>query len=481
MFTTGEAIGSYVVTRELGEGRVGTLFEAEHYTTGLRHNVLVMQVTAGSLPTRLVRQFGLRHPNILEVRGAIDAGGFLTLLVEPFAGSPLTESIDSLSTDDALTLFADILQAVAAGHEAGVLHLDVHPDNVLLGSSPYGGRIAKVANFYMAKLVEDEEKNSRQVFSRFWAPEMFTADDAADERADVFSLGALLYELIAKQPAFGGDVVTSLRARATGDYVPLFDRAPHVPPHVSEAIDIALSPKRGDRFSSCVQFGRTLFGEAFQLVLAERALEVPRAHRTTEPGPPERQKTPTVPPRERAAEPSPDDPNNIELDVPIPAWVMPVVLFAVLLLGFVGLSHSAITEINAAKRVTVDTLSAVETSLADRDDLVQDLIAAGANEQVLKKAVNDYNAATSETRAEAADELYTALTAQVTRLQADPDTKGAANRIELRLNRVQRSLDSHRLAVKIWDETSRSWKGQALTSVGVVDGPSSQTLAFIDS
>ncbi len=469
MFQVGESIGPYVVRRALGTHRVADRYEVEHGTTGVRHHVLVLQVDSGAAPAGLVRQFGLRHPNIVAVQGVVDAVGFLTLVTEPFDGTPLSDRVRDFDQEEALGLFMDVLHGVAAAHEAGVRHLDIDPDNVLLGSSPYGGTVAKVTGFYLAKMVEDQEKESRQVFSRFAAPEMFTADDAADERADVYALGTLLYEMLAKEAAFGGDVVSSLRRRATETYVPLDQACPGVPHDVAAAVHKALRTNRKDRFQTCLAFGKALFGDTFEPILADRALEVARAERST-----------TPPPRQRSEQPGPEREAQ-PIDRPIPAWLFPVVLVPVLVLGFLGLTWNAVFAINSAEDAVITSTDAVNTAMAERGDITADLIAAGAQKQVLDRALAAYDNAPADEKPAAAYELYDVIKKQLVVLSAEGSAEalGTANRVDRSLSRIERSLDNHRQTVVLWNDRASGWRGDLLSSLGVVDQPSEGTLRVL--
>jgi hypothetical protein len=466
LLETGDVVGAWVVTRPLGPGRVADVFEIEHGTTGNRQQLAVLRVEFSANASHLVRQYGLRHPNLVMVHGPLDVLGYLGLIVDPFEGQPLSDLLGSLEMPAALDLFRDVLSAVAAAHEAGVLHLDLHPDNILVGGSAFGGREVKLTGFGFAKLVEDVDKSSRQIFSRLAAPEMFTADDAADERADVFSLGALLYEMVTGKPAFEGDVVASLRRRATATFTPVADVSPSVQPKVAQAIARCMRPKRGERFQTAAALGRALYGDAFTFALAERTLEVPRTERGA---PAER----TGPQRAVPAEP----PRQAQL----PAWILAVAVVIVVGLGAIAFTGSTVVEMVASAEAVGSSVETIEVAMTDRTTLVNTVVQAGGPDQQLRALLAEYDEAGADKKPTVALTYLKVMRSQVARMASDPSQAGAANRVELGLVRVERALDNHRKTLTQWDAIAHSVRGSVLVAVGLVDAPSDDARAFLDS
>lgn len=473
MFQPGEQIGPYVVRRSFGTSRVAERYEVEHGVTGVRHHVVVLRVESGTAPPQLVRQFGLKHPNLVGVNGVVDAVGFLALVTEPFDGAPLTEAMPSTDSEQAMQIFRDVLHGVLAAHDAGVLHLDIHPENILVGSSPYGGLSAKVAGFYLAKMVEDQDRGSRQVFSRFAAPEMFTDDAHAGIPADVFSLGALLYEMLSGQAAFDGDVVSSLRQRGTGSYLPLSEVAPDCRPQLVAAVDKALRPDPADRFQTCLSFGRAVFGDSFEPIPADRSLSVSPSEPTAS----------TPPARSRTATPiQPIRPEEERVEAPLPAWTILVVFAFVGCLAFVALTYTAIGEINAAERATHSAMDAVEAAMSEREEIVDDLVRSGGQQQVLERALQNYASAPPERMADAAADLRDVLRNQLVVMSAEgsADALGAANRVDRSLDRIDRSLQTYTTTVMLWESTARGWRGKVLSALGLIEQPSEEMLAITE-
>ncbi len=264
----------YQVERELGRGGMATVYLARD----LRHDRLVaLKVLhpelAGSLgPDRFLREIGiaarLQHPNILSLydSGTTEApSGTRPFYAMPYVpGESLRDRLSrekQLGMVDALRITAEVAAALSYAHEQGVVHRDIKPENVLLDQ----GRVL-VADFGIAKALDAAggEKLTSTGLSlgtpAYMSPEQATAG-TVDARADIYSLGCLLYEMLAGDPPFSGSTPRAVMARHALDPVPSVRTArPGVSPAVESAIHRALQKVPGDRFASVGEFAAALTG-----------------------------------------------------------------------------------------------------------------------------------------------------------------------------------------------------------------------------
>ena len=185
-----------------------------------------------------------------------------------------------LGLEVALDLFSSILAGIAAAHDAGVLHRDLKPANVLL--SREGGRLVpKVADFGIAKVVE-EARGGRTAAGvtmgtpGYLAPEQILDSADTDARADVFALGAILYEMLSGKQAFADATgAVSVRSTLEGDCLPLEQVVSGVPSGICAAVGRALERKRDDETSVLIGTdsrweGIDVPGEALTLLVVTR-------------------------------------------------------------------------------------------------------------------------------------------------------------------------------------------------------------------
>jgi eukaryotic-like serine/threonine-protein kinase len=219
----GSQLGHYKIRSKLGEGGMGEVYLAED--TRLRRHValkiLPPQLAAdGDRLLRFEREAfaasALNHPNILTVFefNAVDETHFL--VTEFVDGLSLRQRLASgaLPITEALDIAIQIASALRAAHDAGIIHRDIKPDNVMLRTDGY----VKVLDFGLAKLSEPaavsdpEAQTQKQLHTKtgviigtlgYMSPQQ-TRGISADTRSDIWSLGCVLYEMMSGQPAFRG-------------------------------------------------------------------------------------------------------------------------------------------------------------------------------------------------------------------------------------------------------------------------------------
>jgi hypothetical protein len=271
MLSPGEVIeGRYEVEALLGQGGMAQVFRVRHLKLGSVHALKMLGLRRPGLTQRLLLegriQAQLRHPNVVAVTDVVEHNGQPGLMMEYVEHLPLDELIrggQGLSLDDALSLFAQILAGTSAAHRAGVLHRDIKPANILLARTPRG-LVPKVSDFGLAKLTLGESSGTLSGIPMgtpgYLAPEQATDAANVDARADIFSLGCVLFELLAGRPAFqeidGTIAVTTTIERPP---LPLERLRAGLPPHLVAAIYRSLEPDPARRFADCDAFAAALF------------------------------------------------------------------------------------------------------------------------------------------------------------------------------------------------------------------------------
>ncbi len=232
--------GDYGLTRELGRGGMGVVFEAQQKSLGRK--VALKMLLAGSLASANDRlRFrneaesvaALDHPQIIPIYEVGERDGRAYFAMKLVDGGSLAGHLAAFPADPARAarLVASVARAVGHAHRRGVLHRDLKPSNVLLDAegSPY------VADFGLAKRIEAGPELTRSGAllgsPSYMAPEQTTGDRQAITTAtDVYGLGAILYALLTARPPFRGD-----SALETVEQVR--DRAPESPSRINPRVD----------------------------------------------------------------------------------------------------------------------------------------------------------------------------------------------------------------------------------------------------
>ncbi len=223
----GQKIGPYKLLEVIGEGGMGTVYMAEQ-TEPVKRRVALKLIKTGMDTRQVVARFEaerqalalMDHPNIAKVHdaGATDAGRpyFVMELVK---GKPITQFCDEqrLDTEARLKLFQQVCQAVQHAHQKGIIHRDLKPSNVMVAM--YDDQpVPKVIDFGVAKATGDE-LTEQTMFTRFgqivgtleyMSPEQAQFNNRdIDTRSDIYSLGAILYEILAGEPPFEREKIKS--------------------------------------------------------------------------------------------------------------------------------------------------------------------------------------------------------------------------------------------------------------------------------
>ncbi|MBT3219745.1 MAG: serine/threonine protein kinase, partial [Proteobacteria bacterium] len=262
--STGTAIERYVIEATLGKGGMAVVYLARHSQLGSLHAIKVLSLPAPEIRQRLMQegraQSNLRHPNIVAVTDTLEVSGAPALVLEYVRGPSLAELLreTSLTLEQADALGRGILKGVNAAHRYGLIHRDLKPANILLAIAD-DELIPKIADFGLVRVISAEDGDARHTQSgvamgtpSYMAPEQIRDSKSVDERADIFSLGAILYELVTGQKAFvGTDMMDTFRRVCDGVRTPLVDLNPQLPQRMIDAIEGSLCLERSERIPDC--------------------------------------------------------------------------------------------------------------------------------------------------------------------------------------------------------------------------------------
>jgi TolB-like protein/Tfp pilus assembly protein PilF/tRNA A-37 threonylcarbamoyl transferase component Bud32 len=234
-------------------------------------------------PARFLREIRLcarlQHPHILAVldSGATESEGQGQLwFTMPFVeGESLRGRLareGQLSVDDAVRLAREVADGLHCAHQHGVIHRDIKPENILLSGYPPRDRGAAgvchalIADFGIARvLAAGEERDDRLTETgmtlgtpQYMSPEQAAGERTLDPRTDIYSLGCVLYEMLAGEPPFTGPNQQAILAKRLTGPAPHLGTVREIPPAVDRAVARALARTPGDRFATSADFAAAL-------------------------------------------------------------------------------------------------------------------------------------------------------------------------------------------------------------------------------
>ncbi len=264
MLPPGQRIGKYQVEEYIGQGGMAVVYRVRHAELDSVFALKLLTAPRPDVRDRLVRegrfQATLRHPNVVAVHDILEVGGSTALLMELVEGPTLDRWLrrHQPTLDEAESLFRGIVQGVAEAHHQGLVHRDLKPSNVLLAPTA-AGFVPKVCDFGIAKILESESEadtraNVAMGTPYYMAPEQIRDAKTVDQRADIFSLGCILFELVCggERSFVGNDILTVLNAVVQGKHLDPRDYIPTLEDRVVRVIDGCLKVDREDRFQDCL-------------------------------------------------------------------------------------------------------------------------------------------------------------------------------------------------------------------------------------
>ena len=259
----------YKIESHLGQGGMATVYLAHD----LKHDrkvalkVLRPELAAVIGAERFLQEIkvtaNLQHPNILALYDSGEADTFLYYVMPFVEGDTLRDKLDrekQLGVDDAIEIAKSVATALDYAHRQNVIHRDIKPENILL----HDGQ-ALVADFGIALAVSAASDNRLTETGlsigtpHYMSPEQAMGDRELDARSDVYSLGAMLYEMLAGDPPYTGSTAQAIVAKViTEKATPVTAVRDTVPTHVAAAVHKALNKLPADRWSSAATFAEAL-------------------------------------------------------------------------------------------------------------------------------------------------------------------------------------------------------------------------------
>jgi hypothetical protein len=282
------SIGRYALLAEMGRGTMGVVYRARDPLIGrdvaLKAFQISFPIAAEELELfrkrfllegRIVGQ--LSHPNIVVVHdvglGGDDAVPYIAMeLVEGSSLESVLGQGQPTAVDRALDLVEQLASALAYAHQAGVVHRDVKPANILLTRDG----VPKIVDFGVARISTAKLTGDARVFGSpaYMAPEQILGEEV-DGRADLFSLGVLLYILVTGQLPFQGDDLPSVAYKVVyRDPLPPSKLAPTGDVGLDRVVMKALAKKREDRFQTGTELARALAALKVEREGKSRAIRV---------------------------------------------------------------------------------------------------------------------------------------------------------------------------------------------------------------
>jgi serine/threonine-protein kinase len=216
---------------------------------------------------------GLCHPHLIPVFDSGQAGDFLYYVMPFVEGESLRHRLDRekrISISEAVSLAREAADGLEHAHEHSVVHRDVKPENLLMSH----GHVV-VADLGLACAVHSSDAARREKLTEtgfsvgspvYMSPEQASGDIQVDARSDIYSLGCVLYEMLAGAPPFQGETALSvIMHRLAGPPKPLHDLNEKVPSSLEQAIQRALEVDPEDRFDSIAGFADALGGAPLAL------------------------------------------------------------------------------------------------------------------------------------------------------------------------------------------------------------------------
>jgi len=302
----GAMLGSlYRVVRRIGEGGMGTVYEVEHTRMRKRFaaKVLRRELSTREHIQRLEREAitagSIEHPNILRIVNLDEtAGGRVFLVSELLEGHDASRLVQEgpVPLEVAFRLVLSIASALARTHREGIIHRDLKPENVFLHRQD-GDVVVKVLDFGVSKADEGEEgirlTEAGAVIGTpaYMSPESTEGRADLDHRADVYSLGVILYELATGELPFSGSSAIEVMIKHVNDPVrPPSLRNPDVPPEIDAICLRAMAKAPDERYQSMDAFAEAIRALAQHLGLGHASIPMlpagdPVGLRSKTPGP----------------------------------------------------------------------------------------------------------------------------------------------------------------------------------------------------
>ncbi len=264
--------GRYAIEKQIGAGGMATVYLARDVKHNRQVALKVLNPELGAVlgAERFMAEIevtaNLHHPNLLPLFDSGEAGGLLFYVMPYVEGETLRARLvreRQLGVDEAVRIAIAIANALDYAHRHNVIHRDLKPENILMHEGQ-----PLVMDFGIALAVSKAggaritQTGLSLGTPQYMSPEQATGDHALDARTDIYSLGAVLYEMLVGDPPHTGSTVQAVIAKVITEH-PSSVRAtrPNVPEHVEAALLMALAKVPADRFASAADFAAALGGQ----------------------------------------------------------------------------------------------------------------------------------------------------------------------------------------------------------------------------
>ena len=259
-----EKIGRYEIVRELGRGAMGIVYEGLDPVLGrrvaiktARRDVMEASGMADEMMERFLREAraagNLNHPNIITIHDAGEEAGLAYMAMEYLEGGDLSDVLRKkrrLSVEEVVDIGVALCEALAEAHRAGIVHRDIKPANILTPPKSEGGFGIKLADFGIAHMADSQLTQEGQLIGtpHYMSPEQF-AGQHIDGRSDLFSVGAILYEMLTGEKPFGGEALSTVMHQVMkSDPIPPKDLNLYVSDALNQVILKAMAKRPDERY-----------------------------------------------------------------------------------------------------------------------------------------------------------------------------------------------------------------------------------------
>jgi len=263
----GDVVGDYRVIDIAGSGGMGAVYKIEHVITRRIEAMKLLPPGTSNDPEHIQRfereiqvQARLHHSNIVALYNAVRDGDSIALVMEFVEGESLQRMMERgpLPVETALDFAGQILHALSYAHEAGIIHRDVAPANIIITPE----RVAKLTDFGLARSATDLRLSTSGIplgSPWYMSPEQVRGTGALDGRTDLYSMGAVLYEMLTGAKLFDVEgTFAVMRAHVEAEPPLPGARNPKVPASLDEIVRKAVAKDPAMRFQSADEFGLAL-------------------------------------------------------------------------------------------------------------------------------------------------------------------------------------------------------------------------------
>jgi eukaryotic-like serine/threonine-protein kinase len=273
---TGLQIPGYELREELGRGGMGIVYRALRMSDGMEVAMKTIIPSIGA-SRRQVDRFlresmilkELQHPNVVGFHDVGECGPVIYLAMELVVGPDANKVLKERGQMDIKTgvrVMCQMLAGLAHAHEKGFVHRDIKPSNVIIGTYPGGKRIAKLADFGLARVYESSKLSGLTMQGEvggtpaFMAPEQVTHYREVRPAADQYAAAATLYQLLTNKfmHQLPQGAAQQLIHITTQDPTPITSRRPEIPAPLARAIHRALNREPEDRYPDVMAFRQAL-------------------------------------------------------------------------------------------------------------------------------------------------------------------------------------------------------------------------------